>query len=139
MKPETPRQWLFFFLGWLFLGIGIIGIFVPLLPTTAFLLLSAACFSRSSERFYHWLLEHPIFGKYIRNYRLYHAITLPAKLISLGTLWVVIGITVVTFSMWWLRGLLLVVAVGVTIHLLRLRTLTPEMIEKSKDVLPASE
>jgi len=49
-------------------ALGILGIFVPILPTTPFLLLAAACYSRSSQRFYDWLLNNKYFGNYIRNY-----------------------------------------------------------------------
>ena len=54
--------------GTFFVGIGIVGIFVPVLPTTPFLLLAAACYERSSQRFYSWLLNNKWFGNYIRNY-----------------------------------------------------------------------
>jgi uncharacterized membrane protein YbaN (DUF454 family) len=109
-------------------GIGTIGVFVPLLPTTPFLLLAAACFIRSSDRLYAWLIHHRWFGSYIRNYREHHAITLRAKVVTLSLLWGVIGYSALFVARaWWLRSLLGVVAVGVTIHLLQLKTLTPEM------------
>lgn len=63
--------------------LGIVGIFVPLLPTTPFLLLSAALWVRSSPRLYGWLLAHPCFGEYVRNFRENRAIPLRAKIISL--------------------------------------------------------
>jgi len=109
-------------------GLGTIGVFVPLLPTTPFLLLAAACFIRSSDRLYAWLIQHPWFGSYIRNYREHRAITLPAKVVALTLLWVAIGYSALFVARaWWLRALLGVVAVGVTTHLLLLKTLTQEM------------
>jgi len=119
--------------GILSLSLGIIGIFLPLLPTTPFLLLSAACFVRSSDRLYNWLIHHKWFGAYIRNYREHRAVTLKSKIIALVMLWGVIGYSaLVVVSLWWVRGLLAVIAIGVTIHLLHLRTLTPEMLQSSQ-------
>jgi uncharacterized membrane protein YbaN (DUF454 family) len=122
-------------------GFGTVGVFVPLLPTTPFLLLAAACFIRSSDRLYLWLIHHRWFGSYIRNYREHRAITLGAKIVSLTLLWGAIGFSAVyVVRAWWLRVLLGVVAVGVTIHLLRLRTLTREMIlsaQSAKGGMPA--
>ena len=115
--------------------VGTIGIFVPLLPTTPFLLLAAACFIRSSDRLYAWLIHHRWFGSYIRNYREHHAITLSAKIVSLTLLWSMIGYSAVFVAhAWWLRALLGIIAVGVTIHLLQLKTLTREMLKKPAGV-----
>ena len=140
MKPETPRQWIFFALGWLFLALGVIGLFLPLVPTTSFLLLSAACFTRSSDRLYNWLINHPLFGTYIRNYREHHAITLRAKVVSLAALWIGIGATALfAVTALWLKLLLLAIACGVTIHLLRLKTLRIEPAEDQKEALPAAD
>ena len=98
--------------------------FLPLVPTTAFLLLAAACFTRSSDRLYKWLMYHPILGSYIRNYREHHAITVRAKVMSLGVLWVGIGATALfAVDALWLRLLLLAIACGVTLHLLSLKTM----------------
>jgi hypothetical protein len=123
--------------GMIAVGLGIIGVFVPLLPTTPFLLLAAACFIRSSERLYAWLIHHRWFGPYIRNYRDHRAITLRAKVATLVLLWVTIGYSaIMVASTWWLRALLAAIAVGVTIHLLHLKTLTPAML---KDLEAAAE
>lgn len=65
--------------GWLALLLGIIGIFLPLLPTTPFVLLAAFCFSRGSERWEHWLLHHPRYGPMVRNWREHRAVPLRAK------------------------------------------------------------
>ncbi len=140
MTPKTPRQWLFFILGWLFLALGAIGLFLPLLPTTPFLLLAAASFTRSSDRFYKWLIYHPVLGSYIRNYREHNAITLQAKVVSLSALWIVIGTTaIVAVDALWLRLLLLVIACGVTIYLLRMKTMKIEPIQDNKETLPAAD
>jgi uncharacterized membrane protein YbaN (DUF454 family) len=110
-------------------GLGVIGVFVPLLPTTPFLLLAAACFARSSERLYAWLIHHKWFGDYIRHYREHHAIPLQAKIVTLALLWGAIGYTALeVVTAWWARALLGVIAVGVSIHILHLKTLTREML-----------
>ncbi len=117
-------------IGILAVGLGVLGIFVPVLPTTPFVLLAAGCFMRSSPRLYHWLIHHRWFGAHIRHYREYHAVTLRVKVSALVMLWGVIGITVCwVVTQLWARALLGVVAVGVTIHLLYLRTLTPALLQ----------
>jgi len=117
--------------GILCVGLGIVGIFVPVLPTTPFLLLAAAAFVRSSPRLYRWLIHHKWFGNYIRYYREYRAITLRAKVVTLALLWAVIGYTAIgVVEAWWLRALLAAIAIGVSTHVLSLKTLTPEMIAR---------
>jgi uncharacterized membrane protein YbaN (DUF454 family) len=91
VKNIFLSKWLLVPIGVTSLGIGIVGIFVPLLPTTPFLLLAAACFFRSSERLYKWLMTHRWLGPYLTNYREHRAITMPARIITLLVLWVVIG------------------------------------------------
>jgi uncharacterized membrane protein YbaN (DUF454 family) len=106
-------------------GVGAIGVFVPLLPTTPFLLLAAACFIRSSDRLYAWLINHRWFGRYIRNYREHRAITPGVRAVALILLWAAIGYSaVVVATAWWLRMALGVILMGVTLHLLSLNTLT---------------
>lgn len=117
--------------GYTSLSVGVAGIFVPLLPTTPFLLLSAACFVRSSDRLYQWLTTHRLFGTYIRCYREFHAISLRAKVLGLTLLWGTIGYSaVVVVDRWWIRALLVAIAAGVSWHILSLRTLTREMRER---------
>lgn len=110
-------------LGVLAVGLGVLGVFVPLLPTTPFLLLAAACFARSSDRFYRWLLGNRWLGSYIRDYREHRATTKAVKVASITMLWVSIGAAVAFAADGWIvRSVLLAVAVGVTVHLLSLRT-----------------
>jgi uncharacterized membrane protein YbaN (DUF454 family) len=109
--------------GTAFVGLGILGLFLPVLPTTPFLLLAAACYARSSERFYRWLLTNRWFGRYIRNYREGRGIPLRHKVLTLLLLWAALG-----YSAWsavpvvWAKGVLLGVGVGVTLHILRVKT-----------------
>ena len=116
---------LFFIIaGTVSLVLGIIGIFVPLLPTTPFLLLSAAAYFRGSERLYNWLIGHKYFGTYIRNYREHRAIPLRAKNISILLMWLTIGYCIIFLELpIWIRILLGCVSIGVTWHILSFKTL----------------
>ncbi|MCG9479854.1 MAG: YbaN family protein [Actinomycetia bacterium] len=110
--------------GTLFLSIGVVGIFLPILPTTPFLLLSAACYAKGSRKFYNWLLNHRILGKYIKDYREKRGIEARAKLVALILLWAtILSSAIFATSIIWVRIILVLVAIGVTVHLLRLKTL----------------
>jgi uncharacterized membrane protein YbaN (DUF454 family) len=109
--------------GWLSVVLGVIGIFLPVLPTTPFLLLAAACFARSSPRFYHWLVDHPRLGPWIRGYLDGEGIPLKGKVYAIGLMWVSIGFSCWLVPMIWAQGLMLVSAVLVTVYILRQKTL----------------
>lgn len=114
--------------GILSMTLGVVGIFVPILPTTPFLLLAAACFARSSDRLHHWLMNNRLLGSYIYHYRRYRAIPRLTKVLAIILLWLVIGASIVLFvETTWLKAALFLVAVGVTWHLLSLRTLDAAM------------
>jgi len=114
------------------LSIGIVGIFIPLLPTTPFLLLSAICFLKSSKSLYNWIINHKVFGNYIKNYIQYRAVSKMTKVFSILFLWAAITCSIVFFTnILWIRILLFLVAISVTTHLLSLRTLTKDMIENA--------
>ena len=103
--------------GILCVALGIIDIFLPLMPTTVFLLLAAACFARGSERFHRRLVEHPILGPYIAQGR---GMTRRQKIIAIAVLWLSLGATMYwTAQAGWLRALLAVIGIGVTLHLVR--------------------
>ena len=112
-------------LGFLFLACGVIGIFVPLLPTTPFLLLSAALFFRSSPRAYDWLLSHRYLGPYIRNFRENRAIPLRVKVVSVSLVWLTIGFCIVAVvgQWWWAQAALALLAAVITWHILSYDTL----------------
>ena len=112
-------------LGCLSFVLGVVGIFVPLLPTTPFLLLSAALGVRSSPRLYDWLLAHPCLGGYVRNFRENRAIPLRAKIVSLTLMWgtMLYCVFAPLSGWWWAQAALLAVAVGVTWHILSFATL----------------
>lgn len=83
--------------GTLFLLIGIVGIFVPVLPTTPFLLLATACYARSSRRFYNWLMNHQTFGSLIVEWRTYRSIPWRVKRVAVVTLIMTFGSSIVFF------------------------------------------
>jgi len=135
MNKLPWKKWLLVLAGISSLGLGLIGIVVPLLPTTPFLLLAAFCFARSSDRLHRWLINHRLFGSYIRNYQEHRAITKQVKISALILLWGTIGYAVVAvLDHWYLRILLLMIAIGVTVHILMLKTLTEEMVLESSNV-----
>jgi uncharacterized membrane protein YbaN (DUF454 family) len=122
------RRYLLIAAGLLSVFMAAVGILLPLIPTTPFLLLAAACFVRSSDRLYKWLLTNPWLGPYICMYRKYRALTMQTKAGALILLWVTISFSAaLVVDSWLVRAFLFLVAVGVTIHVLSLKTLTLEM------------
>lgn len=115
------------------LGLGIIGMLLPVLPTTPFLLLAAFCYVRSSKRLYDWLMNHRLLGGYIQNYLKYRAISRNAKIASLAALWLSLSISFAAVHNTAVRLALVLVGIGVTIHLLTLKTLPKEADEAGGD------
>ena len=110
--------------------LGIVGLFLPLLPTTPFLLLASACYMRGSARMHQWLMNQRHLGPYLRSYQQGRGIPLRAKITALALMW-----TSLTVSMWiiplpWVRVLLLVTGVAVTVYLYRMRTLMPDELDQ---------
>lgn len=111
-------------LGSLSLALGIIGIFVPLLPTTPFLLLTAALYFKASPRLYNWLLHQKHLGPYIRNYRENKAIPLRAKIVSLLLMWgTMLYCIFFLIPFLWVKIVMFLIAAGVTYHILSFKTL----------------
>jgi len=111
-------------IGTVSVGLGAVGVVLPGLPTTPFLLLAAACYGRSSTRFHHWLLNNPLFGRYISDYTLRKGLPLRTKIIALISLWATIGTTALfAVNSVHAQVALGIVALGVTTHLLWLKTL----------------
>ncbi|NDV65981.1 YbaN family protein [Bacteroides sp. 224] len=115
---------LYIILGSISLGLGILGIFLPLLPTTPFLLLTAALYCKSSDRLYNWLLNHKYLGSYIRNFRENKAIPLKAKILSICLMWgTMLYCIFFVVPLLPVKILLFIIAVGVTYHILSFKTL----------------
>lgn len=117
-------RWLLIIIGLVSTTLGIIGIFVPLLPTTPFLLLAAACFARSSERFHTWLVNHNHLGPMIRGYLDGAGIPLRAKRTAITLVWLTLPPSALLLvPPVWAKLLLILLAIAITWYLLRLPTL----------------
>ena len=101
-KMRSLLRPLLLVLGTLFVVLGVVGMFLPILPTTPFLLLAAACYARSSDRFLHWLLYNRFFGAYIRNYREGRGMPRSTKILTLVALWLTLGMSAAfaTSALW---------------------------------------
>ncbi len=129
-KGKKIKKVLWLVVGFICLGLGSVGIVLPILPTTPFLLAAAACFCKSSTRMYNWLLGNKWFGEYIRNYKEGRGLAMKTKITALTVLWVTIGISTVFFLNRLLppqlvlpmQIIMVAIAVGVSIHILRLPT-----------------
>ncbi len=114
-------------IGWLSVVLGVLGIFLPVLPTTPFLLLAAACFVRSSPRFYQWLVEHPKLGKYIIYYLEGKGIPRRAKWMAIAMIWLTITLSaLLVVPIVWVKVLMFAIAISVSIYILRQPTWEPE-------------
>ena len=102
--------------------LGVIGIFLPLLPTTPFLLLAAACFARGSTRMHGWLLQHPLFGKFLSDYEQGRGIPARAKVVALLMMWTSLLVAIWRVDAPAVHLLLAAIGAGVSIYLLRLPT-----------------
>jgi len=128
LKPdsiELPRLYrsLYFTSGILLVAIGVIGIFLPILPTAIFLILASACFIKSSPNANEWLRNHKILGAYIKNYQDKSGLTIKAKVFNVALLWIMILNSAYFFTEeLFIKLLLLAIAIGVTIHLLMIKT-----------------
>ena len=118
-------KWLLMSLGVLATVVGLIGVVVPLLPTTPLLLLAAACFVRSSDRLYNRLIGNRWFGGPIQGYLDRRTVPRRARILALVMLWGTMTLAVTQVSSWWLRGVLILIAILVTVHLLRLKSPVP--------------
>lgn len=108
--------------GTIFLAVGAVGVILPVLPTTPFLIVAAWCYARSSQRCYRWLTGNRVFGRYLCDYLEGRGVPPRVKAVALAFLWVVMGVSAVFFTdRLWLRILLGVIALGVTVHVLTIK------------------
>ena len=112
--------------GWLSLVLGVIGIVVPLLPTTPFVLLSAVCFAKSSPKFHHWLTTHKFFGPIIENFKHGSGIAKQTKIRIIVFIWLALGVSMVVLNHLWVTVVFIFFGLVGTIHILRMPTLNPD-------------
>ncbi len=126
------QKYLLIIAGVISVFLAFLGIFLPILPTTPFLLLAAFLFSKSSDKFYYWLINNKLFGSFIKNYREGRGVSRQAKFVSLTSLWLVMGSTIIyAVNNIYIKILLLIIAIAVTIHLL----IIPTFYKKKKTQL----
>ncbi|MFO7636933.1 MAG: YbaN family protein [Clostridia bacterium] len=116
--------------GMVALGLGILGIFLPVLPTTPFLLLAGYCFLRSSKKLHCWLVNHRVFGSYIYHYMTYKAVKKRAKIMAVIFLWTTLAISFFLVDIIYVRIFLVLVGIAVTTHLALLKTYREDMRDK---------
>jgi len=117
------RKILYVILGSISLVLGTLGIFLPLLPTTPFYLLTAWLYMRGSEKLYNKVMSNKYFGTIVRNFQEDKSIPLRTKVIIISMLWGTISLSAFfAVSVWWVRIILFAIAIGVTIHILSYKT-----------------
>jgi uncharacterized membrane protein YbaN (DUF454 family) len=114
---------LIFLAGWFFVFLAFIGILLPLVPTTPFLLLAAACFYRSSGKFYKWIMQNKLFGHYLQDYKAGRGIPPHVKVTALLFTWTSTLVSAFFFLPWlWLRILVIGISIAITVHLAMVKT-----------------
>jgi len=121
ISESKVKRALYYTAGTIFLALGIIGMAFPILPTTPFLLLSAACYVRSSEKAYNWLIYNRVFGKIIRDYREGKGLPIKIKVITIVLLWGTIIISILFITIFWVQILLIIIASLVSIHIILIK------------------
>ncbi|MCW4033580.1 MAG: YbaN family protein [Candidatus Bathyarchaeota archaeon] len=126
LKPVSNRllSSLLIIAGTFFVVLGIIGIALPILPTTPFLIIAAACYAKGSKRFYNWLVNNRLLGRYIKNYLENKGISMKAKIISISLLWatIIFSITLI-IQILLIRIILIIVAIIITYHIISIKTI----------------
>lgn len=121
---SNMKNAIFIIIGSISIALGVIGILLPLLPTTPFLLLGAYCYFKGSPKLYKSLLDNKYLGEYIKNFREYKSIPLKTKIYAISMLWLTIGYSILfIIPLFFVKVLLFMIATGVTIHILSFKTL----------------
>lgn len=127
MKPQV-KKYLLAALGSLALALGFIGIAIPVLPTTPFLLIAVWCYLHSSQKLSDWLLRNRLFGRYLYQYTTFHAVPRRTKIVSLIVLWAGLILSIFLVELWFVRLILLAVGITVSCHILLLKTIRPDEV-----------
>ena len=109
-------------IGFIALILGFIGMFLPILPTTPFALVAAACFARSSDKLHHWLVNTRHFGDFIRHYNEGTGVPKATKVRAIAFLWIALVVSMFLIQLLWVRFLLVAVGAAVTTHISLIRT-----------------
>lgn len=133
MTKNKFKKIVFLSLGIVFTSIGVLGIFIPLLPTTIFLIIASYFFLNSSPKLNDWLEEHKVLGTYIKAYRKKTGIPLKSKVSSIFFLWISIIISTLLLENIYLRFFLFLIAIAVSIHIYKIKTLRLEVVSKTKE------
>ncbi|MDF3002863.1 MAG: hypothetical protein K0Q48_2982 [Bacillota bacterium] len=121
-KEGKMKKIVFLFCGWLLLILAVLGIVLPVLPTTPFVIAAAACFSIGDPKMYQRLESSKVFGPYIEGWRTKQGISASRKASAIATLWILMALSILITQKLWLTILLLFVGTGVTTHLLLMKT-----------------
>ena len=135
------KKVLFVIGGIISVALGVMGIFLPVLPTTPFLLLASYLFLKSSDRLYNWLMDHPVLGLYVKSYIKYRGVEKKHKILAIITLWSSMALSMYLVDVTKVRIMLIIIGIGVTIHLVKLRNLTREEVielEKLEDKMKSN-
>ena len=119
---KSIKTYLLVIIGTISLILGTIGIIIPILPTTPFILLASFCYIRSSNRLYYWLINHKLFGKFIYDYLVHKSVKKSAKITAITLLWLSLGITIYLINSY-ISFILIFIGIVVSIHIISLKTL----------------
>ncbi|HOI25837.1 MAG TPA: YbaN family protein [Paludibacteraceae bacterium] len=129
------KKTVYIIIGTISLLLGTMGIFLPVLPTTPFYLLTAWLYMKSSDRLYAKVMSNQYFGNTVYNYQKNKAITMKSRIIAITTLWLSISFSIYLVEILWVRILLLFTALCVTIHLCRMKTLRKKVVTCPTEIL----
>ena len=136
VKSEVLR-YLLIGIGWISIAGGLVGLFLPLVPTVPFLLLAVFCFSRSSERFHTWLVDHKHLGPMLKDYLIHGGIPLRAKALAICMIWVSFPASTFFFvEIFWVKVLLLGIAAAVTVYLVIIPTVAAKKKARQGEIPP---
>lgn len=126
LSIDIMRRIILIIIGWIAVVLGTLGVVLPLLPTTPFMLLAAWCFARSSPRFHDWLLYRSWFGGYLRHWQKHRAMPSGAKPRAIVFILLTFGVSLWLVEMMWVRGLLLVILACLLIFMWRIPVVDEE-------------
>ena len=122
LASSRGARWAYLAAGHSFVALGIVGAFLPLMPTTVFLILAASCYARASTQFYHRLMSHPTFGPIVREWREHRSMTAPATRLAVTMILVTFAVTLWVIPLAWVRVLHIGIGAALVAFILRIKT-----------------